>query len=40
MNSLKNLEMVLINMNNEIIVDKQVAKLAQRSLFRMTNFKK
>ena len=40
MNSLKNLEMVLINMNNEIIVDKEVAKLAQRSLFRMTNFKK
>ena len=40
MNSLKNLETVLINMNNEIIVDKEVAKLAQRSLFRMTNFKK
>jgi len=39
LNSLKKLETVLQNMNNEILVDEETIVLAQKSLSRMINFK-
>ncbi|MFL2753556.1 MAG: quinolinate synthase NadA [Gammaproteobacteria bacterium] len=39
LNSLKNLETALQNMNNEILVDEETIFLAQKSLSRMINFK-
>jgi quinolinate synthase len=39
LNSLKNLEEVLKNLDNEIYVDPQVSIQANKSLSRMINFK-